>query len=192
MPTPPSLFSEYSETAAEMGSGVPCGLEPIPYCDAKDKAENCEPADVGLLARPSSGPKLPDLEWAALLSLPPLADCPGWAPDCRGGCSYGAGVTVLPIGVDKCKVSCGRPTGAAPPTGFTLGDGGIASPSLGVLAPLDLAPPIAGLRRGAGAFIMGIGLGFAGVTVGGVGSSREGVGAFMMSTGQQSHRINLF
>lgn len=60
-----------------MGSGVPCGLDPMPYCDAKERAENWEPADVGLLALPSRGPKLPDRECAALLSLPPLADCPG-------------------------------------------------------------------------------------------------------------------
>lgn len=31
-----------------------------------------------MLARPSKGPKLPDLEWSALLSLPPLADWPVW------------------------------------------------------------------------------------------------------------------
>jgi hypothetical protein len=140
----------------------------MPYCDAKDKAENCEPADVGLLARPSSGPKLPDRECAALLSLPPLADCPGWAPGCLGGCSHG--ITDVPIGVARCKVgSCGLPPNAGPPTAFTLGDGGIASPSLGVLAPLDLPPPRAGLSRGAGAFIIGIEFGFAGVTVGGGG-----------------------
>lgn len=138
-----------------MGSGVPCGLDPMPYCDAKERAENCEPADVGLLALPSRGPKLPDLECAALLSLPPLADWPGWAEG--RGCSYGA--TVLPIGVATCTVSCGRdapPAGA--PTGFTLGEGGIASPSLGVRAPLGLPPARAG-RRGPGeADMMGIGV----------------------------------
>lgn len=84
-----------------MGSGVPCGLEPMPYCEANERAENCEPADVGLLALPSRGPKLPDRECAALLSLPPLADWPGWT-DGRD-CSYGA--TLLPMGVATCTVS---------------------------------------------------------------------------------------
>lgn len=46
--------------------------------EAKERAEYCELADVGLLALPSRGPKLPDLEWAALLSLPPPADWTGW------------------------------------------------------------------------------------------------------------------
>lgn len=73
IPTPPSLWFEYKEPTADAGSGVPCG-RCKPYCDAKDKAEYCDPADVGPLAFPSSGPKLPDLECAALLSLPPLAD----------------------------------------------------------------------------------------------------------------------
>lgn len=89
------------------------------------------------------------------------------------------------MGVARCKVgSCGLPPAAAPPTAFTFGDGGIASPSLGVLAPLALPPPMAGLSKGAGEFIMGVfimgtGLWFAGVTVGGAGGgvSREGMGA---------------
>lgn len=57
----------------------PCGgaiPKPLAYCDANDRAEYCEPAEVGPLARPSRGPKLPDLERAVLLSLPPLADWP--------------------------------------------------------------------------------------------------------------------
>lgn len=132
-----------------------------------------------MLALPSRGPKLPDLECAALLSLPPLADCPVWMLICLGCCSHGT--TVLPIGVARCKVgSCGLPPAAAPPTALTFGDGGIASPSLGVLAPLARPPPIAGLSRGAGEFIMGTGLGFAGMTVGGAGGgvSREGIGTW--------------
>ncbi len=149
------------EPTADIGSGVPCGLVPIPYCDAKDRAENCEPAEVGLLARPSMGPKLPDLECAALLSLPPLADCPVWMVTTgREGCSHG--VMVLPIGVARCNVgSCGRPGAAAPapPTGFTLGDGGIASPNLGVRAPPGLPPPRAGRSKGAGEDMVGMGFG---------------------------------
>jgi hypothetical protein len=48
----------------------------------------------------------------------------------------------------------------APPTAFTLGDGGMASPSLGVRVPLlDLAPGMAGRRRGAGEERTGTGLG---------------------------------
>lgn len=81
MPKPPSLRSEYIDPAADTGSGVPCALDTsMPNCEANERAEYCEPADVGLLARPSNGPKLPSLECAALLSLPPLADCPGWMP----------------------------------------------------------------------------------------------------------------
>ena len=53
---------------------MPCGrVEPMPYWLAKERALYCEPALVGLLARPSRGPKLPLRLWAALLSLPPLA-----------------------------------------------------------------------------------------------------------------------
>lgn len=77
----------------------------MPNCEANERAENWEPADVGLLARPSRGPKLPDLEWAALLSLPPPADCPGWIPCDLGGCSYG--VDWLPMGVARCRVGRG-------------------------------------------------------------------------------------
>lgn len=73
MSTPLSLAFEYIDPAALKGSGVPCGLPPRPYCDANESAEYCDPADVGLLPRPSSGPKLPVLLCAALLSLPPLA-----------------------------------------------------------------------------------------------------------------------
>lgn len=75
MATPPSLLSEYMDPTADTGSGVPWArVTGMPYCEAKDRAEYWEPADVGLLARPSSGPKLPDLECAALLSLPPSAE----------------------------------------------------------------------------------------------------------------------
>lgn len=45
----------------------------MPYWLAKERAEYWEPAEVGLLARPSSKPKLPERLWAALLSLPPEA-----------------------------------------------------------------------------------------------------------------------
>lgn len=121
----------------------------MPYCEANDKAEYCELADVGLLALPSSGPKLPDREWAALLSLPP-ADCPVWICRGRGACSCGA--TWLPIGVARCRVGrAGRDDPAAGPgalpTGFALGDGGMARPSLGVRAPPG-RPPVAGRRDG--------------------------------------------
>lgn len=43
------------------------------------------------------------------------------------------------------------------PTGFTLGEGGMARPSLGVRGPLLRPPPMAGRRRGAGVFITGTG-----------------------------------
>lgn len=136
-----------------MGSGVPWGREPMPYCEAKDRAENWEPADVGLLARPSRGPKLPDLEWAALLSLPPLVEAPVWIwTTGRGACSWG--LVMPPIGVESWSWSCGRLGGAtaapAPPTAFWFGDGGMASPSLGARPPvLGLLTPRAG-RKGAG------------------------------------------
>lgn len=71
----------------------------MPNWEAKERAENCDPAEVGLLVLPSSGPKLSDLECAALLSLPPSAEWPGWAPCDLGGCSYG--VIWLPIGVAR-------------------------------------------------------------------------------------------
>lgn len=78
MPTPPSLAFEYSEPTADTGSGVPIGrVEPMPYCEANESAEYCEPALVGLLRWPSRGPKLPERLCAALLSLPPLALWPG-------------------------------------------------------------------------------------------------------------------
>lgn len=48
----------------------------IPYWLAKLRVEYWLPALVGPLAFPSSGPKLPDLECAALLSDPPLAEAP--------------------------------------------------------------------------------------------------------------------
>lgn len=149
------------DPTAETGSGVPCALgSPIPYCEANDSAEYWDPAEVGLLALPSKGPKLPDLEWAALLSLPAPADCPGCTLPCgRGGCSYG--VTWLPMGVARCKVGKGGLEGAAawPPTALTLGDGGIDKPNLGVRAPLGLEPGMAGRRSGAGEASCGIGLG---------------------------------
>src|SRR3954468_17451943 len=91
IPTPPSLRSEYSDPTAEAGSGVPWGCR-NPYCDANDKAEYWDPAEVGPLTLPSNGPKLPDLECAALLSLPPLADWFAFViilgrPFCRPPCS---------------------------------------------------------------------------------------------------------
>lgn len=96
------------------------------------------------------------------------------------GCSYG--VTVLPIGVATCTVSCGRggPLTAALPTGLTLGDGGIARPNLGVRPPLGLPPASAG-RRGAGDEDMrGMSVG---AEVGGVptaASKDAAVGAFIL------------
>lgn len=91
IPAPPSLRSEYMDPTADAGSGVPCGCRK-PYCEAKESAENCDPADVGPLILPSNGPKLPDLECAALLSLPPLADwfalaCAPGRPLCALPCS---------------------------------------------------------------------------------------------------------
>lgn len=60
---------------------MPCGFAPPrPYCEAKERAEYWEPAEVGLLPLPSSGPKLPVRLCAALLSLPPLALWPGCEP----------------------------------------------------------------------------------------------------------------
>lgn len=80
------------------------------------------------------------------------------------------------MGVARCRVgSCGRPPAA--PTALTLGDGGMANPSLGVRAPLALPPARAGLRRGAGEDIRGIGL--ADCIDSGVGISNEGVEAFI-------------
>lgn len=114
-----------------------------------------------MLALPSIGPKLPDLECAALLSLPPVTDWPAWVEG-LGGCSWG--IAVLPMGVARCSVgSVGRAgaAAAAAPTGLTFGEGGMASPSLGARAPPGLAPGIAGRSRGAGAEdedMLGIGL----------------------------------
>ena len=172
MPTPPSLFSEYSEPTADAGSDV-LG-PPSPYCEARENAEYCDPAEVGPLVLPSKGPKLPDLECAALLSLPPLADCPavpcdGALPICDS-CSWG--VLLLPMGVANCsrgsdgregiepgicRVSppfCGWPM---PLTGLTFGEGGMASPNLiGVLAPpFARLPGIGGRSSGAGLDILG-------------------------------------
>jgi hypothetical protein len=71
---------------------------------------------------------------------------------------------LLPIGVASCKrgkdgldpiapgICSVRPPGAGPPlTGLTLGEGGMASPNLGVLAPLFWRlPGIGGRSSGAG------------------------------------------
>ncbi len=63
------------------------------------------------------------------------------------------------------------------PRGFPLGEGGIARPSLGVRAPLDRAPGIAGRSRGTGEDIMGTELGSCAK-----GEGASGVGAFISST----------
>lgn len=123
---------------------------------------------MGLLARPSRGPKLPDLECAALLSLPPPADCPGCIPCCLAGCSYG--VTWLPIGVARCRVGRGGLAGGwivRLPTGLAFGDGGMARPNLGAARPR--LPGMAGRRRGAGEFIIGTDIG----VDAGVGTAEE-------------------
>ena len=75
---------------------------------------------------------------------------------------------MLPIGVANCNLGsdgldpiapgiCSeRPAGAGPPlTGLTLGEGGMASPNLGVLAPLWRPPGIGGRNNGAGEDIAG-------------------------------------
>lgn len=54
--------------------------------------------------------------------------------------------------------SFGGPAGG-PPTGFTFGEGGIASPRRGVRAPPPRAPGMAGRSNGAGEDIKGTGLG---------------------------------
>lgn len=153
---------------------------------------------MGLLARPSRGPKLPDLECAALLSLPPPADCPGCIPCCLAGCSYG--VTWLPIGVARCRVGRGGLAGGwivRLPTGLAFGDGGMARPSLGAARPR--LPGMAGRRRGAGEFIIGTDIGVdAGVgraeeeeetgwswTAGSVPWDCEGVASAMVSSAGQ-------
>lgn len=113
---------------------------------------------MGLLARPSRGPKLPDLECAALLSLPPPADCPGCIPCCLAGCSYG--VTWLPMGVARCRVGRGGLAGGwivRLPTGLTFGEGGMARPNLGAARPR--LPGMAGRRSGAGEFMIGTDIG---------------------------------
>lgn len=136
-----------------------------PYCDANENAEYCEPADVGPLPFPSIGPKLPDLECAALLSLPPLADCPG-ATAPLPGCSYG--IALLPIGVANCNrgnegragiepgICNVRPFVAGALTGLAFGEGGMARPNLGALAPpFCRLPGIGGRNNGAGEDILG-------------------------------------
>lgn len=59
------------------------------------------------------------------------------------------------MGVARCNVGRGGLEGAATgcpwlPRALALGDGGIASPSLGVRPPPLLAPGMAGRRRGTG------------------------------------------
>src|ERR1700753_2369204 len=106
------------------------------YCKAKDRSLYWAPALLELLALPSRGPKLPDLLCAALLSLPPLADWP-WVEGRIACCSCGG--VVVPIGVAGLRMgSGGRPDTAwtALFTGLTLGEGGMARPSLGVRVPL--------------------------------------------------------
>jgi hypothetical protein len=109
---------------------------------------------VGLLALPSRGPKLPDLLCAALLSLPPEALCSACV-GLPGGCS--CGIEVLPIGVARCRIGRGGRLDWLPaPSGFTFGEGGMASPSRGVRAPLEeRAPGMAGRRRGTGLDMFG-------------------------------------
>lgn len=159
MSRPLPLALDMNESAALCGSGVPCGFPPNPYCDANDRFENCDVDEAGLLPRP---PKLSVLLCTPLTSLPLLT---GWAPGWPAGCSWGG--LMLPFGVLMFSVGrAGRegfvgwlmPPGPAP-TGFTLGDGGMARPSLGVRGPLLRPPPMAGRRRGAGVFIMGTGFG---------------------------------
>lgn len=80
------------------------------------------------------------------------------------------------MGVARCRIGSGgrddtappAPTAAMPPTGLTLGDGGIARPSRGVRVPLlERAPGMAGRRRGAGDDMMGMeDVGWRGVTMG--------------------------
>ena len=113
---------------------------------------------MGLLARPSRGPKLPDLECAALLSLPPPADCPGCIPCGLAGCS--TGVTWLPMGVARCSVGRGGLAGGwivRLPTGLAFGEGGMARPNLGAARPR--LPEMAGRMSGAGEFMIGTDMG---------------------------------
>lgn len=62
------------------------------------------------------------------------------------------------------------------PRGFPLGEGGIARPSLGVRAPPERAPGIAGRSRGTGEDIMGTELGNCAK-----GRGASGAGAFISS-----------
>lgn len=177
IPTPPSLALEYDDPAADAGSGVPLGWLSIPYWLAKLSAEYWLPALVGPLALPSRGPKLPDLECAALLSDPPLAEAP-WIALGRpffNDTSYDC-VCKLPFGVASCNLGRpGRPVGRAVGgcgvevcresagvlrereersgmefTGRALGDGGMARPSLGGRPVVLREPGIGGRRSGAG------------------------------------------
>ena len=59
------------------------------------------------------------------------------------------------------------------PTGFTLGEGGMARPSRGVRAPLDRVPGMAGRRSGTGLAMTGMGLGD--VPCAAADGSRDGV-----------------
>lgn len=126
---------------------------------------------------PSSGPKLPDLECAALLSDPPLAEAP-WIALGRpffNETSYGCDCK-LPFGVASCNLGrAGRPELRAAGgcgddvcresagvlrerversgmlfTGCALGDGGIARPSRGGRPVVFREPGIGGRRSGAG------------------------------------------
>jgi hypothetical protein len=109
---------------------------------------------VGLLPRPSNGPKLPLLLWAALLSLPPLALCRFKVRTGLDGCSWGT--VVVPMGVARWRVGrAGRGGGAAGfPTGFAFGDGGMARPRRGARPP-GREPGMAGRSSGGAADIMG-------------------------------------
>ena len=146
---------------AEAGSGVPAGCREPTVEKPEDEA------DVGPLVLPSTMVKLSDLE-CPLASLTPPAElmrgCGDGRPFARDGPS--CGVVLLPIGVANCsRGGVGREEGRGgcvkgarsgtellPATGFWLGDGGIASPRRGVLAPPPprLPPGMGGRRRGAG------------------------------------------
>ena len=85
------------------------------------------------------------------------------------------------MGVARCRVgSCGRDgPGCGAPTGLTVGDGGMARPSLGVRPPLGRVPARAGRSRGAGADIMGTGL-LVLAGGGGAGASSVGIEGFII------------
>lgn len=124
-------------------------------------------AEVGPLILPSAIVKLSDLEcpWP---SLPPPAEPTKGSGDGRPFASDGpsCGVVLLPEGVASCNLGgVGREEGRGgwvrgarsgmvllPATGFWLGDGGMASPRRGVLAPppARFPPGIGGRSRGAG------------------------------------------